>query len=67
MWDWDTRETAYLYEEDGEVVTYCGDTYATRVAYQHHMRCPHCGTRLAVQHELVPRFFASKEGERDAD
>ena len=38
-----------------------------RVVYQRHVTCPHCGTRLRVEHELVPRFYASKEGSNDTD
>lgn len=61
-WNWDTLKTAYLHDEDGEVVTDSDCLDAMRVAYQCHVRCPHCGTRLVVQHEMMPRFFASKEG-----
>lgn len=61
-WDWDTLNTDYLRDDDGEVVSDCDLLDATRVTYLHHVACPDCGTRLRVEHELVPRFHASKEG-----
>ena len=61
-WDWDTLRTAYMDDDDGEVITDIDCIYASRVTYMHHVECPHCGTRLRVEHELVPRFYASKEG-----
>lgn len=64
-WDWETLGITRVAEEDGEVLTDSDDMYAMRVVYQRHVVCPDCGTRLRVEHELVPRFHASKE-ETDA-
>jgi hypothetical protein len=63
-WDWDALETVDVDDDDGEVVTDSDCLDATRVAYQRNVRCPHCMTRLRVEHELVPRFYASKERQR---
>ena len=60
-WGWDTLRPDYLHHEDGGVVTDSDFLYATRVEYLHHVACPHCGARLRVEHELWPRFYASKE------
>lgn len=60
-WDWDTLKAIYLDGEDGEAVTDSDCLDATRVMYLHHERCPHCGARLRVEHELAPRFYASEE------
>lgn len=60
-WDWEPVETDYLRDDDGEVVSDCDLLDATRVTYLHHVACPDCGTRLRIWHELVPRFYASKE------
>lgn len=61
-WDWDTLKAAHVDGDDGEVVTDSDCLDATRVAYQRNVRCPHCGESLRVEHELVPRFYARKEG-----
>ena len=60
-WEWTTLKTAYLHDEDGDVVTNSDCLYAARVTYMYHVACPNCGTHLRVEHELVPRFYASKE------
>lgn len=56
-----------LRDGDGEVVSDCDLLDATRVTYLHHVACPDCGTRLRVEHELVPRFYASKEESNGTD
>lgn len=61
-WAWEALRTAYLDGDDGEVVTDRGCLDATRVVYPRHIKCPNCGMRLRVEHELVPEFYASKEG-----
>ena len=61
-WDWDAPEAAHVDGDDGEAVTDSDCPGATRVMYLHHERCPHCGESLRVEHELVPRFLAIKEG-----
>ena len=61
-WNWEALKTAYIYAADGEVVTDGDCLDARRVLYLNSVKCPHCGTRLRVGHELVPRFFASREG-----
>lgn len=61
-WSWKALKTAYLHDDDGEVVTGSDCLDAMRVAYQRHMVCPHCGTRLRIEHELMPMFYASREG-----
>jgi hypothetical protein len=66
-WGWTTLKVACLRDDDGEVVTDRDCLYATRVTYPRHVRCPHCGVRLAAQHELWPRFFAVEEGKQYAD
>ena len=66
-WCWETTEFAYLDDTVGEVATDRDCFAATRVTCLHHVHCPHCGVRLAAQHELWPRFFAVEEGERYAD
>lgn len=66
-WNWDTLKTAYLRDEDGEVVTDSDCLDAMRVVYQRHVTCPHCGARLRVEHELEPRFYASRESSDDTD
>ena len=63
-WGWTALKTAYLHDEDGEVVTDCDCLDATRVTYLHHVACPHCSTRLRIEHELWPSFYASKEERR---
>ena len=65
-WGWDTLDIAYVNADDGGVVTDSDLLYATRIAYLRHVKCPHCGTRLRVEHELVPKFHAFKEAS-DAD
>lgn len=65
-WGFETLGITRVGEEDGGVVTDSDDMYATRVVYLHHVACPNCGTRLRIEHELVPRFYAIKEG-CDAD
>lgn len=60
-WRWTALKTAYLHDEDGEVVTDRDCLDATRVTYRHHVECPHCGARLLIQHELVPEFFAIRK------
>lgn len=60
-WDWDALKTVDVDDDDGEAVTDSDFLDATRVVYQRNVRCPHCGERLRVEHELLPRFFASKE------
>lgn len=66
-WSWDTLRTAYLHDEDGEVVTDSVCLDAMRVAYQRHVTCPTCGAHLFVEHELVPEFFATREADDGTD
>lgn len=66
-WGWTALKTAYLNDEDGDVVTDSDCLYAARVTYMHHVQCPHCGTRLGVLHELVPRFYAFEEVDHGND
>ncbi len=61
-WGLETLGITRVGEEDGAVLTDSDDMYATRVVYLRSVRCPHCGTRLRVEHELVPRFDAFEEG-----
>jgi DNA-directed RNA polymerase subunit RPC12/RpoP len=65
-WGFDTLKAACLRDEDGDVVTDSDCLDATRVTYLHHVRCPHCGMRLRVEHELAPTFYAREEA-CDAD
>ena len=60
-WGFETLGITRVGEEDGAVLTDSDDMYATRVVYLRSVRCPHCGTHMRVEHELVPRFFAIKE------
>lgn len=66
-WCWEATKFAYLDDTAGEVVTDRDCLDATRVTYRHHVVCPNCGTRLHVEHELWPRFYAFEEGDHDAD
>jgi endogenous inhibitor of DNA gyrase (YacG/DUF329 family) len=65
-WDWEALKTAHVDGDDGDVVTDSDCLDARRVMYLHHIKCPHCGKRLRVEHELVPTFYAREEA-CDAD
>ena len=66
-WCWETENLAYMYGEDGEVVTEAPGISGSRVAYESHVVCPTCGAHLRVSHELVPEFYAMREdGDVDA-
>ena len=65
-WYWDTDKFAYLDDTVAEVVTDRDCLDATRAVYVVRRRCPYCGARLRVWHELVPRFYAFEEVDHDA-
>ena len=66
-WYWDTDKFAYLDDTVAEVVTDRDCLDATRAVYVVRRRCPYCGARLRVWHELVPMFYAFEEVDHDAD
>lgn len=66
-WGFETLGITRVGEEDGAVLTDSDDMYATRVVYLRSVRCPHCGTRLRIDHGLVPEFFAIRVVSDDDD
>lgn len=66
-WYWETLKTAYLDASCGEVVTDHDCLDATRAVHLARRRCPYCGARLRVWHELVPRFHAFEEASNGTD
>ena len=66
-WCWKATKFAYLTDTDGEVVTDSDCLDTTKVVYLMWRKCPSCGARLRVYHELVPRFYAVEEGDHGID
>lgn len=66
-WSWEATKFADLDDTVGEVVTDRDCLDATKVVHLTRRRCPNCGARLRVWHELVPRFYAFEEVDHGSD